>query len=211
VRLTGIETLGDSGTYALHFEDGSRLRCSDRELLEYRLRAGLELTAEAYETLCADCRLFAVKQKAAQLLSQRAMSAGELRQKLLDKGADPGDAEIAVNRLLELHAIDEEAYAAMVVRHYAAKGYGKMRIRQELYRHRLPRDTWEAALDTMPDPDAALMTLIHRKLHGEAADGDTLRKLSAALCRRGYGWQQVREALHRYAQEYSLPEKDEDT
>jgi SOS response regulatory protein OraA/RecX len=34
----------------------------------------------------------------------------------------------------ELRLIDDERYAGLVARHYASKGYGLLRIREELYR-----------------------------------------------------------------------------
>ena len=36
--------------------------------------------------------------------------------------------------------------ARMVVRHYAAKGYGPRKIRDELYRRGVPREFWEDAM-----------------------------------------------------------------
>ena len=125
------------------------------------------------------------------------MSAGELKQKLRDKGADPELAEQAVDRLLDLGAIDEEAYAAMVVRHYAAKGYGARRIEQELYRHRLPRETWAKALEELPESRDTLDALVRRRLQSAPIDRRGLKKLADSLLRRGYGWEEVRSAIAR--------------
>lgn len=197
MRLTEIQPLGDSGVYLLRLGE-TTLRCSEKELFTYGLRAGLELEADTLLRLEADCRAFAVRRKAAELLSRRAMSAGELQQKLLEKGAAPADAEAAVARLLELGAIDEAAYAAMVVRHYSARGYGRRRLEQELYRHRLPRALWEQALAEAPEGGEVLDRLVRQKLRGDRTpDGDTLRRLAAALCRKGYGWEEVRAAIAR--------------
>ena len=54
------------------------------------------------------------------------------------KGIEYTMAEKAADRLLELGVLDERAYAAMVARHYAAKGYGPKRVEQELRRRELP-------------------------------------------------------------------------
>ena len=153
MRLTKLEAL-PVDRFSLTLEDGTVLRCGVQEVLDFGLRSGLDLEGENLERLREACAAWGVRQKAAALLAARDMSAGELKQKLTEKGADPRLAEEAVRRLLELGAIDERAYAASVVRHYAAKGYGKRRIEQELYRHKLPRALWAEA-STPPEAEAA--------------------------------------------------------
>ena len=71
---------------------------------------------------------------AAKQLSYRALSAKGLRDKLLDKGHDEEAADYALAWLTERHLLDDAAYAESVVRSCARKGYGEMRIRQELTR-----------------------------------------------------------------------------
>lgn len=55
-----------------------------------------------------------------------------LRDKLLDKGHDEEAADYALAWLAERSLLDDAAYAESVVRSCARKGYGAMRIRQEL-------------------------------------------------------------------------------
>lgn len=62
------------------------------------------------------------------------MSVKELTDRLKEKGESPENAEDAAAWLQEMHLLDDAQYAAMCVRHYAAKGYGAGRIRNELYR-----------------------------------------------------------------------------
>jgi len=200
MRLRKIEARTEE-SYALLFEDGTTLRCGPGELLDHHLAPGMELEGEAWEALREACDYYLVRRRAAALIAQRAMSAGELRQKLREKGADPLHAERAADWLLQLGAIDEESYAAMVVRHYVAKGYGSRRIRQELDRHRVPREYWEAALEQLPDSGETLDDLIRKKLRTGPLEGKERKKLADALLRRGYGWEEVRAALARNAGE----------
>ena len=196
MRLTKLEPLpGDR--FSLTLEDGSVLRCGPREVLDFGLRSGLDLEGETLERLREACAAWAVFRKAAALLAARAMSAGELKQKLTERGAEPRLAEKAVQRLLELGAIDESAYAESVVRHYAAKGYGKRRIEQELYRHKLPRALWAEALETLPDTRDTLDALVKKRLAAAPTDRAGLKKLADSLLRRGYGWEEVRAAIAR--------------
>ena len=196
--LTKIEVLTEN-KLALHLEDGSTLRCGPQELLDFHLRSGMELSEETLEGLREAYLYWTVRRKAAALAADKAMSAGELRRKLRDKGAPPEMAERAAARLLELGVLDEKAYAAMVVRHYAAKGYGRRRLEQELSRRELPRELWEEALEGLPDSREQLDELVRKRLGGASADRAALNKLAGSLLRRGYSWEEVRAAIGRCA------------
>ena len=90
------------------------------------------------------------KARALRLLEKRDYSKAELAAKLVEKGEDPAEAEAVSERMAELGFVNDENYAGMVVRHYAAKGYGRARIREELRRRRVPRELWDAALCELP-------------------------------------------------------------
>lgn len=205
MRLEKLEPLSETD-FALTMADGTALRCGLAELADFSLHSGMELDEAGYAALLDACAFYAVRRKAASLLSAKAMSAGELRRKLTEKGASPEHAEKAVNRLLELGAIDEESYAAMVVRHYGSKGYGRRRVESELYRHQVPREYWEDALKSLPDTDDTLDKLIRAKLRGGTPDRDDIRRLRDSLCRKGFDWEAVRAAIARNLNEY----QDED-
>ncbi len=194
--LEKIEALSED-KLLLHLEDGSTLRCGPQEMLDFRLRSGMELEEETLGRLREACAYWAVRRKAASLAAERAMSAGELRRKLCQKGADPEHARRAADWLLDLGVLDERAYAAMVVRHYAAKGYGRKRVEAELHRRELPRDLWEEALEELPDSNRQLDELVRRRLSAEPMDRQGLNKLAGSLLRRGYSWEEVRAALAR--------------
>jgi len=108
-----------------------------------------------------------------------------------------------VARLVELRLINDDEYARMLVRHYAAKGYGQRRIRDELYRHKLSRELWDEALEEMPDTEDTIHRLFASKMRGaEPSDRAAVKKASDALLRRGYSWEEIRSALYRYESEY---------
>ena len=142
----------------------------------------------------------AVRRKALALLERRDYGAAELTEKLVEKGAERADAEAAAERMVEYGFINDENYAAMVARHYAARGYGPARIREELRRRRLGRELWDAALDAVPDNSDAAYRLFAAKMRG-ASGPDAARKAGAALIRRGFGWDEVRAAMERYLAE----------
>ena len=146
------------------------------------------------------------RKKALALLDRRDYGSEELCAKLIEKGAEPDEARAAVRYMIRVGFIDDERYAAMVARHYAAKGYGAGRVREELRRRKLDRELWDAALAELPEPDETVDALLRAKLRGKAADRDTVRKAGAALVRRGSTWEAVRAAADRYLAEMELEE-----
>ena len=84
------------------------------------------------------------------------------------------------------------------MRHYAAKGYGTRKLRDELYRRGVPRDLWDEALAQAQDPAEQLDAFVAKKLAGTAGDRKDIQRVSAALARRGYGWSEINDALRRY-------------
>jgi len=86
----------------------------------------------------------------------------------------------------------------MTVRHYAAKGYGERRIRDELYRRKIPKEYWDAALEEMPEQDDKIDRLLRSRLRSEDPDRAEIKKATDFLLRRGFGWDEIKSALARY-------------
>ena len=142
------------------------------------------------------------KKRALWLLDKRDYSRAELCRKLMEKGYEDAAAEAAVDRLAELGFVDDKRYAPIVVRHYAAKGYGRQRVQRELARRGIPKDLWDDALAEMPEQDETVDRLLHSRLRGaEASDRAALKKAADALLRRGYGWDEINAAVERYRSE----------
>ena len=140
----------------------------------------------------------AAKQKALSLLDRRDYSRAELLRKLTDKGFDEAAAEQALDRLAELGFVDDARYAPIVVRHYAAKGFGAQRVRGELQRRGIPKELWDAALAEMPEQDETVDRLLRARLSGaDPDDRAALKKAADALLRRGYGWDEISAAVER--------------
>ena len=183
------------------FEDGTEIRSTLGVVTEMMLSRGKDLDSAAVETLQEkSARAFAVE-KAISLLSYRQMSGKEMRTKLIQKGISAEAAEAAVEKLYDLRLLDDEQYAAAVVRHYTAKGYGAARLRAELSRRGVAREYWEEALSAAPASDDRIDRFLRSKLH-DPDDRDQVRKVSAALYRRGYSWDEIRSAISRFSSGY---------
>ena len=131
--------------FLARFDTGEEVRTTLAVVTDFHLRSGKELTSPELDALRAASERSRCRQRALRIIGARAMSVKELTDRLKEKGESPENAEDAAAWLQELHLLDDAQYAAMCVRHYAAKGYGAGRIRSELYRRGIPRELDEAA------------------------------------------------------------------
>ena len=188
------------GRMTVGLDNGSEIKTTLGVVTDLRLFSGRELDEEELEALkTASVRALA-RERAIEMLSRRSMSRAEMVKKLIEKGEDEDTAEYCADWLVEHSLIDDESYAAAVARHYAAKGYGAGRVRAELGRRGISRELWEDALSSMPENDDKIDRFISARLT-DPDDRDAVRKISQALFRRGYSWDEIRSALERHRAE----------
>jgi len=137
------------------------------------------------------------KKRALRLLERRDYSRKELILKLTEKGESEEDAIAVADRMVELGVISDERYSRMLVRHYATKGYGACRIKQELYRHGIHTDLWEEAMEEMPSQEEKLDQLFRSKLRSSDPDRNEIKKATDAMLRRGFSWSEITACRQR--------------
>ncbi len=191
-------------------DDGSLIRVTENEVVEFALYQGMELSDETYDALVEKAQRSTVRGKALDLIAAKPMSRRELVGKLTAKrprGKDGkekpplADEELAnetADWLEELGYLNDEEYAKQVVRHYSAKGYGEHKVKDELFRRGVPREYWEAALLETVEPEEGIDAFLQKRFKGQQPDQKELKRASDALARRGYRWNEIREGLNRY-------------
>lgn len=186
------------GRFLVTLDGGVLLRVTEEELLRFGLRPDMELDDGTLEALRASARTSSAKAQAANIIGSRPLSKRELTKRLVKKGNEEADAQAAADWLEELGAVDDEDYAAALVRHYGARGYGPQRLREELRRRGVPRELWDAALEELPDSGETLDALIRKRCRGDLTDPKERKRVCDALLRRGFSWGQVKAAMGRY-------------
>lgn len=181
----------------VEFEGGESLRSTLAAVTDARLYVGMELDEDAFAALKRSSSRGLERQKALELLSRRPHSRRELKDKLLRRGVSEEDAEDCVQWLSDRGFLDDEEYAGAVARHYAAKGYGAGRVRSELQRRGIDRELAADTLSDLPDNAGKIDAFLARKLTN-VNDREAVRKVSAALFRRGFSWEEIRAALRRF-------------
>ena len=178
-------------------EEGDILRVTEKELLSFDLYPGRELTEQELEELLKAARRSKTEQTAAHIASARMLSQKELTDRLRRRGAEPEEAAEIAGRMAELGAVDDAVYAGVIARHYAAMGYGRARVEQELFRRGIPKELWEKALAELPDSREAIDRFLTSKCAGRTVDRAERKRLAGALLRRGFSWAEIRPALNR--------------
>ena len=198
--LTELKQTGPE-QFLARFDNGEELRTTLSVVADLDLYSGKNLSDEEYDAVKAASSLARCKQRALRIIGTRPMSVKELRDRLKEKGETAENAEQVVLWLQELHLLNDAEYAAMCVRHYAAKGFGPGKIRNEFYRRGIPKDLWDDALQALPEQEDQIDQLLRRKLRTPNPDRDALRKASDYLYRRGFHREEIRAAIQRYCEE----------
>ena len=183
--------------FTLIFDDGRQIKSSLSVITERFLHSGAELSDAEYEELYSASTLSLAKARALRIINTRPMSRREMYDRLVSKGETPDNAELCADWLCDMGLINDRSYAASVVRHYAAKGYGVSRIKQELRRHGIDRALWDEALEELPEQDDYIERFLRSRLT-DPEDRAQVKKVSDALFRRGYSWEQIKHALNNF-------------
>lgn len=204
ITLTDLKQTGPE-RFLARFDNGEELRTTLAVVTELSLYSGRTLTEDELSAVRDASARSRCRQRALRIIGARAMSVKELTDRLKEKGESPENAEDAAHWLLDMRLLDDAQYAAMCVRHYAAKGYGPGKIRNELYRRGIARELWDEALEELPEQGDRIDALLRRKLKSDTPDRAELRKAADYLYRRGFGRDEIHAALARYSE---LSEED---
>lgn len=188
------------GRVLVFLEDGACLKITEQELLDFGLRAGDRLDDGALSRLREAAGISNVKVTAADLVGKRAMSRRELEKKLREKGASEAEARYAAEWLEAIGAIDDRDYAALLVRHYGQMGYGPAWVREKLREKGVPRELWDEALAELPEAEGQIDAFLAAKLRGRTPDQREKKRLTDALLRRGFSWEDARSAWLRMSE-----------
>lgn len=142
------------------------------------------------------------RDRALYLLGLRDYACKELEKKLLTE-ARPEVAARVVERLSEVGLLDDERYAERLAQSLSrAKQYPKRRVAQELQRRGVDREIAGYAAEEIDCEDYKLaLALIEKKYYNKMTDRESRQKAMAALARRGFSYEAIRQAIAAYDEE----------
>lgn len=208
-----ITRLGETkkGRFSV-FADGEFLFSVHKDIFLSRkeLELGREISVELLEEIRLEDEAYSCKEKALTLLEYSAHSAGRLAEKLR-RFYPPEAVDITIERLGELGLLDDLDYGRRLAADLLnLRGYSLGRVRQTLYQRRLDRETIEQVMEELEDIDQVgpIVALVKKKYLSKLRECKGRQKVAAALQRRGYGYDEIREALAQVLEE--LPEDEEE-
>ncbi len=183
--------------------DGEAAVKIDREtFLRSRLQPGDELTDEQLHELILASDTRRAHEKALYLLEHRDHSKRELVEKITRTAASREAAQAAADRMEELGLVDDENYARRRAKElFLSKQYGPLRVRQELRQKGIAPELVDSLIEEYSQCDDGQLPLenirgvLAKKYPGWQEDERQRRRAFAALQRRGYSYEQIREGM----------------
>lgn len=185
-------------------------------VLEYGLHRGRVLDVDEQQAIAdADARLGA-RSTALAYLSYRARSRREVAGKLAERGTPGAVAEETLAWLEERGYLDDAAYAEQYAQSRSrAHGYGPERVRMELLRRGVDRETAEAAVRGAFEAEETLETArthAHKRWPALLREPDARkrrRKLFDFLVRRGFSFDVAGRVVAEVVEGGDDPEGDD--
>ena len=135
------------------------------------------------------------------MLARRELSEQQVRQRLARKGHQQDAIDDAIARLRAENAIDDARTAAAIARaETSLRGRGRLRVRMQIERAGIGRDTAKRAVDAAfdgVDDDALLQAAVAKRLRGRdaIADDREYQRLFRYLLGQGFDSDKVLVAL----------------
>lgn len=197
MTVTDISAAPDRrGRYRVRFSGGETMKLSPALIADHGLYTGRELDETEAEALARDAQKAEARQRAVNIISAANVTGRDLADRLKHKGADPEDADEAVQWLTELNLLDDAKTARQIVERGVRRGYGERRIKQMLFEKKVPREYWDEALSQLPAPDGPIDEYIRANL-ADASDPKQRKRAADALIRRGFEWNDISSGLRR--------------
>lgn len=178
------------------------------------LRIGDDLSSERIAELKYRAAEHRAYEYGLYLLEKRGYSYREMYDKLMTAPNAQEDAVLAaLEKLTRYGFLNDAAYAEQLARHFVeGKKFGLRRAKYEMRHRGLSQEDIDDALAAYDDAEqisAQLLEILQKKYARYLTDPDDRKsseKVTAALVRRGYTYQQIRYAIEDYyawAEEHS--------
>ncbi|MEO0005412.1 MAG: RecX family transcriptional regulator [candidate division WOR-3 bacterium] len=202
MRITGLKPQRRSKKRLSVFVDGEFAFSLDKETVaEFGLKEGERVDRQFLEQVVLEEQYRLCRNYAFLLLSYKARTEKELKERLEKKGYSPVVIARVLERLKELGLADDEKLTKDYVEERIRIGHkGKWRVKQELLKRGVAKEKVEQALKDAPDEtEAAMMVLEHFLPRYQRLDEETkLRRIYGLLARRGFSPETIKNVLLKF-------------
>ena len=200
VKITALQPQVRNKRRVSVFLDGNFLfGLSGETVAALGLRVGREVDRADLDRIALEEQLYEARQYAFLLLSYKARTTSELKQRLGRKGFSPDIVSSTLQRLAELKMVDDAGFARRFAEDRITIGHkGKWRVRGELLKRGIDRKQIDEAIAEAPDETAAAREVAAKYVsRNRRLEPDVLkRRLYALLARRGFSPDTIRHVLN---------------
>ena len=188
-------------------ESGERFWITRSQLRERDpIEVGQELDVEELRQWLLPRQYPMALNNAVELLAQRAHASGEIAQKLRRRLYMEDTIEMVLYKLEKERLLDDETFARDWAASRARSQVGRSRIRQELRMKGISAEMAEIALEELDEEESddaavALARKLLRRYSRETDERKAMQKLLMAMARRGYGYEESRQAVEKAIEE----------
>jgi len=167
-----------------------------------------EIDKEKLKNLLKESDYIRAKSRGMWFLDRADYSEKKLFEKIVAGGISQTAAAAAVARLKELGLIDDQKLALRLASQMSDANISKREAYAKLYNKGIPKDVIKKVLEeTVFDEALQVEAVIQKKYRTKISDKDGIQKVYAALVRKGFSYQAVRDAIKKYTQEIEIYEE----
>lgn len=209
-RITAIKTTKRNAIERKVFVDGKCVAALPLDVVvELDLMEGQACSDEMVDRICKAAGYAKAKREALKMLNRRALSCGELTERLKKKGYDGNAVEFVVAELNETGYLNDEAYGRVVIeQERRRKAAGRRLLQQKLYQKKLKRDVIDRLLDEADEERDVVndaLELARKRFETATMQGleerAQKRRLWSLLQRRGFDYQTIEKVVARLYEE----------
>ena len=194
------------GLTSVLLEDGCELLLDTEIVIANSLTPGAVL--DDPDKLLFESDVKRAKSRALWYLSRGDLSRKKLHEKLIQGGFMPSAAIQAVERMEELSLIDDTRLAQRLYEYLSESRASKREILYKLQNKGIPSDIAKQIIEADESSESdKLQKLIKTKYASKLQNEENVKKVFAALIRKGYNYSDVREALKAYSEELENSEE----
>jgi len=186
------------------FDDGREELLDADTLAFYCLHKEDSITEEKLLELIAESDYNRAKNRALWYLDSRAFTEKGLYNKLLEKGFQKTASAKVIARLVEVGLLNDRAYAENFLERCISANISKREIYRKMLEKGLKKELIEELLDsTEVDERAQIREILDKKYRMKLETQENIKKVYAALIRKGFSFGAVRDELKAYSEELS--------
>ncbi|AFK86851.1 MULTISPECIES: regulatory protein RecX [Thermoanaerobacterium] len=193
MKITSVEKQkNDNMRFNVYIDDKYAFSISYEEKEKFKLENGVEIDKEQYNYYVNYLTFKNAYNDAIRILSYNMKTKKELWEKLRLKGYSDSVIGDVINKLIDLHYLDDEYYAEVYVKEKKERLFSKYRIYNELIRKGIEPSLIEFKLSELYDDETEVIQKLIRKK--SISTNDKL-KIKNYLYRKGFKIEDINKVL----------------